>query len=177
MPAVMTSMGEEVFGSCEHLDHVTFPGGMTVVPQGTFEYCRALKEVTLPDTVNTIGESAFSYTTVPASILLQGTIKEIRYEAFSATGWKELELPATVEKVAPHAFPSLKQVKVCGPTAGIDHHAFCSEFGWKDLEDSTLTFEKGVEQWQTGLMLGTKFGSKVNFRFDTSIHRLALKCL
>ncbi len=166
MPAVMTSMGEEVFGSCEHLDHVTFPGGMTVVPKGTFEYCRALKEVTLPDTVNTIGESAFSYTTVPASILLQGTIKEIRYEAFSGTGWNEAVLPATVEKAESYVFPTLKQVRVCGSTAGIAPNAFCSEFGWKDLENSTLTFEKGVEEWQTGLMPGTKFGSKVNFRWQ-----------
>lgn len=166
LPASMDTMGTDVFLGCEKLDHVTFPKGITKVPERVFKYCDALKEITLPDTVTTISEAAFAHTSVPASILLQGNIKEIQYNAFSATGWSELVLPATVEKVESYAFsmPSLERVRVCGSTAGIYSKAFCSY--WGDSKDTTLTFEKGVEEWQTGLTLNAGSSSYMEFKWQ-----------
>ncbi len=166
LPSYMTAMGSEVFRGCDKLDHVTFPNGITKVPERTFEYCDALKEITLPDTVTAIGKAAFAHTSVPASILLQGNIKEIQYNAFSVTGWSEMVLPATVEKVESYAFPmpSLERVKVCGSTAGISSKAFCSY--WSDSKDITLTFEKGVKEWQSGLTLSARGSSYMEFKWQ-----------
>lgn len=166
LPVSLNAMGTDVFNACEKLDHVTFPNGMTEVPESTFEDCGGLKDITLPDTVTTIRKAAFAHTSVPASILLQGNIKEIQNNAFSATGWNELVLPATVEKVDSYAFsmPSLERVRVCGSTAGIYSQAFCSY--WSDSKDTTLVFEKGVEEWQTGLTLRERGSSYMEFKWQ-----------
>ncbi len=167
LPASMNdTMGIELFRGCEKLDHVIFPNGMTRVPEHTFDSCAALREITLPDTVTTIGEYSFAHASVPASILYQGNIKEIRNNAFSATGWKELVLPATVEKVESYAFsmPSLESVTVCGSTAGIHSKAFCSY--WADSKDIILTFQEEVQEWQTGLELKAGGRSYMEFRWQ-----------
>ena len=152
LPKTLTAMGTHVFGGCEKLDQVIFPDGITKIPDFTFESCIALKDVALADTVTTIGEKAFENTPVPASLLFQGNIKEIQCHAFSSAGWSELVLPATVEKVDEYAFsmPTLERVTVCGSTARIHAKAFIS--CWADSKNQTLTFERGVEEWQTGLI-------------------------
>lgn len=165
LPKVLTKMGTSVFSSCIRLDHVVFPDGMTKVPKDSFERCVALKDITLPDTVTTIEESAFEGSSVPASILLQGNIKEIRQYAFSLDGWIELVLPATVEKVDAYTFAigSLERATVCGSTAGI--HAKAFSYVWYKKKTLTLTFEKGVEEWQTHLLLRSGGGTDVEFEW------------
>ncbi|MCM1244057.1 MAG: leucine-rich repeat domain-containing protein [Roseburia sp.] len=166
LPTYMTEMGSNVFGACEHLNHVVFPEGMKSVPEQTFESCDGLTEITLPDTVTKIEDRAFSRTSVPASILFQGNIKEICGNAFSVVGWQELVVPATVEKIDAYAFsiPSLERVTVCGSTAGISSKAFCSYYSGS--KDTVLTFEKEVEEWQTGLSLRTGGTSHARFKWQ-----------
>ncbi len=164
-PKALTAMGTHVCSCCERLDHVVFPNGMTKVPKDAFTGCDSLRDMTLPDTVTTIEESAFENSSVPASILLQGNIKEIQSHAFLLDGWSELVLPATVEKVDAYAFAirSLERATVCGPTAGI--HAKAFSHVWNKKATLTLTFEKGVEEWQTNLYLRSGGAADVEFEW------------
>ncbi|MCM1244056.1 MAG: leucine-rich repeat domain-containing protein [Roseburia sp.] len=162
LPAALKKMESHVFEWCKQLDHVTFPEGIGYVPEGTFEYCSGLKDIVLPETVTMIGKGAFAYTSVPASILFQGNIKEIKGYAFSYTEWKELVLPAAVEKVEESAFFSsaLERVRVCGSTAGVHSDAFS---GYKNM---TLTFEKGIGEWQTGVTFWETGGPYLKCRWQ-----------
>lgn len=170
-PKALTAMGSHVCSYCRRLDHVVFPHGISKVPEAAFKRCDSLRDITLPDTVTTIEESAFEDSSVPASILLQGNIKEIKYHAFALdewyglVGWNELVLPATVEKVDAYAFVmrSLERATVCGPTAGIHAKAFAHV--WNKATTLTLTFEKGVEEWQTNLFLRSGGAADVEFEW------------
>lgn len=168
LPKTLAVMGKHVFGYCTNLDHVVFPDGITKVPDFTFESCRILKDLTLPDTVTTIGKEAFENTSVPASVLFQGNIKEIQCMAFSSVGWSELVLPATVEKVEEYAFlmTTLKRVTVCGSTTGIHAAAFVCDYAGSKRK--TLTFERGVAEWQTGLS-SQKWGSEIELDWQDII--------
>lgn len=170
-PKALTAMGSHVCSYCRRLDHVVFPHGISKVPEAAFKRCDSLRDMTLPDTVTTIEESAFEDSSVPASIFLQGNIKEIKYHAFALdewyglVGWNELVLPATVEKVDAYAFVmrSLERATVCGPTAGIHAKAFAHV--WNKTTTLTLTFEKGVEEWQTNLHLRSGGAADVEFEW------------
>ena len=166
LPKTLAAMGTHVFDYCKVLDHVIFPGGIARVPDYTFHSCYALSDLTLPDTVTTIGEAAFSTTSVPASVLFQGSIKEIQRAAFLSAGWSEMVLPATVEKVGECAFSmsTLERVTVCGSTAGIHAKAFVAA-GWANSKKQTLTFEREVAEWQTGLR-SQKWRSEIELNWD-----------
>ena len=68
IPNLVTSIGNDAFGSCKKLTIVKIPSSVTAINDYAFEYCTLLDDISMPNTVVNIGSGAFSNCTSLASL-------------------------------------------------------------------------------------------------------------
>ncbi|MBE7004584.1 MAG: leucine-rich repeat domain-containing protein, partial [Ruminococcaceae bacterium] len=80
----VTSIGKQVFYSCESLTSVTIPNSVTSIGSEAFYNCEKLESVTIPNSVKSIGGYAFSFCESLTSVTIPSSVTSIGDGAFSA---------------------------------------------------------------------------------------------
>lgn len=104
LPDSLEYIGSFCFAECESLDNVVIPDGVTTLEQYTFSGCKSLKNITLPDTMTLIGDAAFFECESMTEFTFPASLTEIGQGAFVSTGFKTIEIPATVISIGYSAF-------------------------------------------------------------------------
>lgn len=104
LPESLEYIGSFCFAECESLDNVVIPDGVTTLEQYTFSGCKSLKNITLPDTMTVIGDAAFFQCEAMTEFTFPASLTEIGQGTFASTGFKTIEIPATVISIGYSAF-------------------------------------------------------------------------
>lgn len=104
LPESLEYIGSFCFAECESLDNVVIPEGITAIEQYTFSGCKSLKNITLPDTVTVIGDAAFFECESMTEFTFPASLTEIGQGTFVSTGFKSIEIPASVISIGYSAF-------------------------------------------------------------------------
>lgn len=104
LPESLEYIGSFCFAECESLDNVVIPEGVTSIEKYTFSGCKSLKNITLPDTVTVIGDAAFFECEAMTEFNFPAGLTEIGQGTFASTGFKTIEIPASVISIGYSAF-------------------------------------------------------------------------
>lgn len=104
LPESLEYIGSFCFAECESLDNVVIPEGVTSIEKYTFSGCKSLKNITLPDTLTVIGDAAFFECEAMTEFNFPASLMEIGQGTFASTGFKTIEIPASVISIGYSAF-------------------------------------------------------------------------
>lgn len=111
IPDSVTSIGNRVFFSCNHLTSITIPDSATSIGDGAFSYCDHLTSITVPNSVTSIGDYAFSYCDKLINITISDSITSIGRSAFSGCDKLiNITIPDKVTSIGGYAFQGCKSL-------------------------------------------------------------------
>ena len=108
----VTGIGQEAFCNCDALEAVSMdcsniselPDAGVFSKEGVFEGCSRLSVVDFPSSLRRIGARTFHKTGLCGHLKLKHGIRSIGAYAFSETGLTGIDLPCSLEHIAPGAF-------------------------------------------------------------------------
>ena len=111
IPDSVTSIGNRVFFSCNHLTSITIPDSATSIGDGAFSYCDHLTSITVPNSVTSIGDYAFSYCDKLINITISDSITSIGRSAFSGCDKLiNITIPDKVTSIGGYVFQGCKSL-------------------------------------------------------------------
>ncbi len=127
LPNTVKILGDDAFGSCEHLKTVKFNEGITSL--SGFRECTSLTSISIPSTVEAIGGNAFNGCSgLQGELKLPQNLKRIHGSAFrECTGLSgELVIPDNVEQIDNYVFYNTNfiSLKLGKSIKKIDDYAF-----------------------------------------------------
>lgn len=102
----VTSIGDWMFCYAMALTNVELGDGLKEIPTGMFTGCGALTSVKMSPEVTHIGDYAFNYCEALTELTLPETLISIGSYGLSGCGFREIHLPASLERLASGAFAS-----------------------------------------------------------------------
>ena len=116
LPAGLTSVGCNAFGSCVSLTHINLPGGLESIGAYAFINCTRLELPPIPGTVTAIGEYAFSRCSLLRSVIIPEGVTEIAEGTFDACeNLHSVALPEELTEIGPFAFSGCPLTSVVLP--------------------------------------------------------------
>lgn len=101
----VTSIGYDVFNSCNSLTSVTIPDSVTSIGQAAFFGCSGLTSVTIPDSVTTIDYDVFNGCNSLTSVTIPNSVTTIKANAFaSCTSLTSITIPSGVTTIGRTTF-------------------------------------------------------------------------
>jgi PKD repeat protein len=82
IPNTITTIGDDAFAYCHHLDSVSIPNSVTTIEYEAFGYCDSLTDVTIPESITYIGPSAFNSCYLLTSMTIVSNVTNIGEYAF-----------------------------------------------------------------------------------------------
>ena len=118
LPSTVRQIGSGAFGGCSSLETVTGLGDVNysetrsvyehTLPARLFHGCKNLKSVTIAEGITAIGDSAFYDCASLSELTIPSTVKTIGASAFYACGFKQINLPASLESMGKALFSNSK---------------------------------------------------------------------
>ena len=123
MPDTVTMLGMSAFTNCKSLRKIVFSNNIREIPDssayqngGVFQSCKALHEVELPPKLQYLGSFAFCYSGV-GKVIFNDKLKQIGEYAFWGCQLKQVNLPASVDRLGKGAFAGIEAIEVYAGTA------------------------------------------------------------
>ena len=110
--SVLRTIGERGFESCDSLTNVVLPDSLMEVGNYVFSNCSKLKSVVISASLTSISNYAFYSCSALESVTFQeGTVKIGQYSFAYCSSIKKLEIPASVEELVDYAFESCSGIE------------------------------------------------------------------
>ena len=106
----LLAIGFSSFSFCEGLTEIVLPSTVNSIGGCAFLACRNLKSINLPEKVTVIKGHTFADCGALSTITLPGKLTRIGRSAFDRSGLTRIEIPASVQEIAPYAFRGCKQL-------------------------------------------------------------------
>ena len=107
IPSTVTSIGSNAFYYCYSLQGATIPSEVTSIESNAFSYCQTLQNMTMPSTVTSIGSNAFYYCQSPQSMTISSEVTSIGNNAFYyCYSLQSVTIPSGVTSIGSNAFCS-----------------------------------------------------------------------
>ena len=143
----VTSIGDNAFGMCGNLTHVTIPDSVTTIGAFAFDYCGSLTSITIPDSVTTIGDYAFESCRNLTSINIPNSVTSIADGTFyGCNSLTSITIPDSVTSIGSSAFygcSSLTSITIPDnvTTIKMEAFSFCRNLTSITIPDSVTRIE------------------------------------
>lgn len=135
IPAEVTSISEEAFCRCIHLESVVLPDGCCSIGTRAFAFCIKLRSLVIPEGIIAIGAGAFEGCEELGSIIIPNSVRNIGSRTFEGCqNLKSITIPEGVTVIEEATFRWCKNLKVASiPRSMVSINDFAFE-GCKDIE-------------------------------------------
>lgn len=167
LPATITEIGANAFGTSTGLERIILPEGLQKIASQTFMNCKELQFVSIPNTVTEIRSQAFYGCSSLTQLLIPNNVQSIGERAFyNCSSLTQLLIPKSVQSIGKEA---LKYAKDVFSSAIITVYTEQDTIptGWVD-------FAKKPIEMQTSIMYGCTFGEDEGIPYVKSWKRPVL---